>query len=169
MLTQLQNDFREVMAGVATPVSVVTAFHEGAPHGTTVSAFTSLSMTPPMVLVSLDKTSRLLGLVRRSGRFGVNILGAAQAETARSFAKKLEMGEKFAGITWEHDTGLPRIAGVPGWLACSVTQEVEGGDHIVLFGEVLSAAPATAAPLTYHSRTFGTHSLLDDRLCGQSA
>ncbi|MEV6901589.1 flavin reductase family protein [Amycolatopsis sp. NPDC051372] len=160
MLTQLQNDFRDVMAGVATPVSVVTAFHEGSPHGTTVSAFTSLSMDPPMVLVSLDKTSRLLGLVRKSRRFGVNVLGAAQAETARSFAKKLEMGEKFAGVDWQHDNELPRLAGVPGWLACTVSQEVEGGDHIVLFGQVVSASTVTAAPLTYHSRTFGTHSLL---------
>ena len=52
---ELQAHFREVMAGVATPVSVVTAISDGRPHGTTVSAFASLSMDPPMVLVALDR------------------------------------------------------------------------------------------------------------------
>ncbi|MFI5612615.1 flavin reductase family protein [Amycolatopsis sp. NPDC051903] len=159
MTTRLQDEFRQVMASVATPVSVVTALCDGAPHGATVSAFTSLSMDPPMVLVSLDKTSRLLGLIRRSGRFGVNVLGADQAGTAVTFAKKL--AEKFSEVHWEADNELPRLADVPGWLACSVTQEVEGGDHIVLFGRVEAASTATAAPLTYHLRTFGTHSLLE--------
>ena len=51
----LRERFREVMAGVATPVSVVTGMAGGLPHGTTVSAFASLSMDPPMVLVSLDR------------------------------------------------------------------------------------------------------------------
>ena len=57
---ELQARFREVMAGVPTPVSVITSMGDGLPHGTTVSAFASLSMTPPMVLVSLDRDEQLL-------------------------------------------------------------------------------------------------------------
>ena len=74
----LTEHFREVMAGVATPVTVVTAMSDGPPHGTTVSAFASLSMNPPMVLVSLDRGSELLSLIQESRRFGVNVLGTPE-------------------------------------------------------------------------------------------
>jgi flavin reductase (DIM6/NTAB) family NADH-FMN oxidoreductase RutF len=74
----LTEHFREVMAGVATPVTVVTAMSDGLPHGTTVSAFASLSMNPPMVLVSLDRGSELLSLIQESRRFGVSVLGTPE-------------------------------------------------------------------------------------------
>lgn len=80
--------FREVMSGVATPVSVVTAMDDGRPHGTTVSAFSSLSMQPPMVLVALDRRSELLGLITSSLRFGINVLGGGQSALALAFARK---------------------------------------------------------------------------------
>lgn len=80
--------FRHVMAGVCTPVSVVTALDGDRPHGTTVSAFASLSMEPPMVLVALDRKSDLLALVRGSGLFGVNVLGSEQSALATRFARK---------------------------------------------------------------------------------
>lgn len=82
-MSELPDRFRKVMASVVTPVSVVTAMSggegDGLPHRTTVSAFASLSMNPPMVLVSLDRASDLLALVRQTGRFGVNVLGAHAA------------------------------------------------------------------------------------------
>ena len=156
----LAEQFREVMAGVATPVSVVTAVSaDGVPHGTTVSAFASLSMDPPMVLVSLDRGSDLLALVRDTGRFGVNVLGSTQSALALSFARK--GADKFASVDWVPDQGLPRLPGAPGWLACEVASLVEGGDHVVALGTVLAADTADGAPLTYHSRVFGTHAALE--------
>src|SRR5438105_11403406 len=86
--TPLQDAFREVMASVCTPVSVVTAMADHLPHGTTVSAFASLSLDPPMVLVALDRGSDLLALVRRTGRFGLNVLSGAQSHLALRFARK---------------------------------------------------------------------------------
>ncbi|WP_246629828.1 flavin reductase family protein [Modestobacter lapidis] len=156
----LQTRFREVMAGVATPVSVVTAMGDGLPHGTTVSAFASLSMEPPMVLVSLDRGSDLLALVRDTHRFGVNVLGADQSELALAFARKGGTG-KFNGVRWEVDSDLPRLPGAPGWLACEVAQLVEGGDHVVALGTVVAADTVHGQPLTYHGRLFGTHAALD--------
>lgn len=147
--------FREVMAGVATPVSVVTALEDGAPHGTTVSAFASLSMAPPMVLVALDRQSDLLALVRRTGRFGVNVLGSAQSALAMSFARK--GSGKFNGVRWVADHGVPRLTGVPGWLVCDVAELVDGGDHVIVLGTVRAAETADDLPLTYHRRSFGTH------------
>ena len=152
----LTTAFREVMAGVATPVSVITAMDGGLPYGTTVSAFASLSMDPPMVLVSLDRGSDLLALVRATGRFGVNVLGADQAPLALVFARKGGTA-KFSGVLWEVHHDLPRLPGSPGWLACDVAQLVDGGDHVVALGTVVAADTADGRPLTYHGRLFGTH------------
>ena len=145
---------RDVMAGVATPVSVITAMDGERPHGTTVSAFMSLSMSPPMVLIALDEKSDLLGLIRRSGRFGVNILSAAHADIALRFAKKGL--DKFSDTPWTSDHDVPRIADA-GWLACATTTIVPGGDHAVIMGLVIAGEPLVGQPLTYYARGFGTH------------
>jgi flavin reductase (DIM6/NTAB) family NADH-FMN oxidoreductase RutF len=147
------------MAGVCTPVSVVTAMAGDRPHGTTVSAFASLSMTPPMVLVSLDRGSQLLTLVRATRRFGLNILGSSQSSLALAFARKGDT--KFDGVAWSAEKAVPRLQGAPGWLACEVTDLVEGGDHIVVLATVVAAERRTGPPLTYHARVFGTHSVLE--------
>jgi flavin reductase (DIM6/NTAB) family NADH-FMN oxidoreductase RutF len=155
VLDEVQVSFREAMASVCTPVSVVTAIAGDRPHGTTVSAFASLSLSPPMVLVSLDRGSDLLALVRETGAFGVNVLAADQTRLALTFAGKGE--QKFRGVGWSSHAGVPRIDGVSGWLACRVAQLVEGGDHIVVLGDVLTADTTPGQPLTYHARAFGTH------------
>jgi flavin reductase (DIM6/NTAB) family NADH-FMN oxidoreductase RutF len=154
-LEQVRTSFREVMASVCTPVSVVTAMAADRPHGTTVSAFASLSMTPPMVLVSLDRGSDLLALVRETGRFGINVLAADQTRLALAFAGKGK--HKFQGVEWSGHADVPRIEGASGWLACRVAQLVEGGDHIVVLGDVIAADTLPGPPLTYHARAFGTH------------
>ncbi|HZZ54631.1 MAG TPA: flavin reductase family protein [Trebonia sp.] len=147
--------FRRAMASVCTPVSVVTAMAGDRPHGTTVSAFASLSLNPPMILVSLDKSSELLRHVRRTLIFGLNVLHTDQAALAAGFARKGD--DKFNGISWMLERGVPRLDGCAAWLACSVERMVTGGDHTVVFGHVVSAAHAPASPLTYYQRRFGTH------------
>ena len=154
--------FRDVMSRVCTPVSVITALDGTRPHGTTVSAFSSLSMDPPMVLVSLDRGSDLLAIVRDNGRFGVNVLAHHQSDLALQFARKGP--DKFTDVNWEIAAEVPRLQGVSGWLSCSVSTLVEGGDHIVVLGEVTDTHSQIAAPLTYHDRAFGTHSTLEAAL-----
>ncbi|MGE5289100.1 MAG: flavin reductase family protein [Micromonosporaceae bacterium] len=151
----LPERFREVMAAVCTPVSVITAMDGLRPHGTTVSAFASLSMTPPMVLICLDRRSGLLTLVRAERRFGVNILGDMQAGLALRFARKGP--DKFAGVSWSLRHDLPRLTGAAGWLACDLAGLVSGGDHLIILGHVVDAESVPTLPLTYHSRAFGTH------------
>jgi flavin reductase (DIM6/NTAB) family NADH-FMN oxidoreductase RutF len=155
----LQTRFRRVMGGVPTPVSVVTTLVEDQPHGTTVSAFTSLSMAPPMVLVALDATSDLLAQIQRSRRFGINVLGAGQADLALAFAKKGGT-YNFQGIPGNRSHELPRLASTPGWLACEVADLVPGGDHVLVLGNVLAADEVDGHPLTYYRRMFGTHAVL---------
>jgi flavin reductase (DIM6/NTAB) family NADH-FMN oxidoreductase RutF len=149
--------FRDAMAEVCSPVTVVTTLHEGEPHGTTVSAFASLSLDPPMVTVALDHGSDLLAKVRRTGRLGVNVLGSGQDDLAVAFARKGV--DKFAGVGWSVDHGLPRLDRSVVWLECDVTDVAAGGDHVVILagGRPVSVAPA--APLTYHRRGFGTHAV----------
>jgi flavin reductase (DIM6/NTAB) family NADH-FMN oxidoreductase RutF len=159
--TPLQERFREVMAGVATPVTVMTALERETPHGTTVGAFASLSMEPPMVVACLDRQSDLLARVRRTRRFGVNVLGSSHSELAARFAKK--GGARFLGVDWEVDSEVPRLVGASGWLACDVAALVDGGDHVIVIGAVLAVDKAHVEPLTYHMRSFGTHAPLAGR------
>jgi flavin reductase (DIM6/NTAB) family NADH-FMN oxidoreductase RutF len=154
----LQGAFRSVMAAVCTPVAVVTGIESGVPHGTTVSAFASLSMDPPMVLVALDNGSELLRLVRSTRRFGLNVLATGQSELALTFARKGP--GKFAGVPWDVEGDVPRLPDGSGFLACEVTDLVAGGDHMIVLGTVRVADTIGGAPLTYHGRTFGTHTTL---------
>ncbi|MFI1995352.1 flavin reductase family protein [Actinoplanes sp. NPDC020271] len=151
-----EQEFRDLMAGVCAPVTVVTTIQDDNPYGATVSAFASLSLRPAMVSIALDRQSSVLARITASGRFGVNVLGHAQSELALGFARRAQ--DRFAGVAWQLDQGLPRLLGAPGWLACDVQQSVEGGDHILLLGAVTHADTRHAAPLVYGHRRFGTHS-----------
>ncbi len=84
------------MGNVASPVAVVTAIDDGTPHGTTVSAFSSLSMEPATMLVSLNNTSALLPRLVIGKIFGVNVLASHQDQIALRFAQKRD--NKFGDI-----------------------------------------------------------------------
>ncbi len=146
--------FREALASVCTPVSVVTSHHEGHAHGTTVSAFCSLSLEPPMVLVSLDRKSDLLAIVTESRVFGINVLSNQQQGLAVNFARKGP--DKFEGVAWELDRGVPRISGAATWLVCKLQQLHDGGDHLIAIGLVEHAESGPGNPLLYRYREFGT-------------
>lgn len=147
--------FRQAMATVCTPVTVVTGMDGDRPHGSTVSAFSSLSMDPTMVTVALDRGSALLALVRRTRRFGVNVLGTDQSDLALRFARKGT--DKFVGVEWRATDGLPRLTGTQTWLSCDVTELVDGGDHVIALGLVTELDTVPKPPLTYCARLFGTH------------
>lgn len=154
-LDLLQQAFRDAMRNVAAPVSVVTTWHDDRPHGSTVSAFASLSMSPPMLLLSLDVTSSLLAHVGLGSRLGVNVLAAHQDQIALRFAQ--HRPDKFDGVAWRLREGAPALDDHHAWVALTVAQLVEAGDHVVVLGEVAAAEAGERAPLTYWQRTFGTH------------
>ena len=129
--------FCELFSGVPSAVSVVTSRNgDVGPHGTTVSAFCSLSLSPPLVLVALDRSSDLLALLEQHHRFGINVLAVGQEEIGTQCAKKGP--DKLAGVAWRYDDGLPRIDGSAAWLACEVMDLLEGGDHVMVVGLVSS-------------------------------
>jgi len=146
--------FRETMSRVPAPVTIVTTTGRDGPHGTTVSAFCSLSLEPPLVLVSLDRDSDLLRMVRQSRRYGINVLSHDQEELATRFARK--GADKFAEVPWTLDTDLPRLEGTASWIACRLHDLVDGGDHMIAVGFVEHAEASPAHPLLYRQREFGT-------------
>lgn len=151
----LQKSFRSAMGNVAAAVSVVTTIHDGGPHGSTVSAFASLSMDPPMLLVSLDNSSNLLTKLAVGSRVGVNVLAAHQDQVALRFAGKGD--DKFLDVPWELEDGAPALRDRHAWVALTVAQLVVAGDHTLVLGAVEAADARDSAPLTYWQRTFGTH------------
>ena len=146
--------FRDTLARVPTPVTVVTSHVDRRPHGTTVSAFSSLSLDPPMIVISLDQNSDLLKIIQETGRFGVNVLASGQQSLATTFARKGP--DKFAGVAWYMDHGAPRLAGKGQWLGCRTDQLVAAGDHVIIIGLVGHADTHSFEPQLYRQRAFGT-------------
>lgn len=152
--------FRDLMAGVCAPVAVVTVGDDGV-HGATVSSLASLSLNPALLSIALDRNSSLLARILAVGRFGVNVLSAAQDDLAMVFARKGV--DRFGQVHWSMSEGIPRLDGAAGWAACDLHRIVEAGDHTLLIGRVLTAASMMTPPLVYAHRTFGTHSRFQER------
>lgn len=153
---RLANTFRDGMAHLCAPVTIITTMDDDRPHGTTVSAVMSLSMDPPLIAIALAHTSESLEIIRRTNRFGVNILSASQHPVAMQFAGKGR--DRFLDVPWTDADGMPRISGAAIWINCAATSFVDGGDHLIVVGAVQDVEHDTAlAPLTYHGRRFGTH------------
>ena len=130
--------FRQVAGSFASGVTVITTGSEGNFHGMTASAFTSLSLEPTLVLVCFDKRAETLEALQAAGRFNVNILAADQEHLSRTFASKdSPAAHGFNGIDYEiGELGLPVLVGSLAYFECLVKEEVDGGDHMIIIGEV---------------------------------
>lgn len=147
--------FKDAMSQLAAAVTIVTTGTADTPHGTTVSAFMSLSLTPPMVLVSLDRRSSLLAQLAPGTPLGVNVLSTEQGELARRFADKRV--DRFAGVDWQWSDGAPRLRGNNTWVAGVVSRLIPAGDHVLVIVDVANAEVNSNMPLLYWQREFGTH------------
>lgn len=152
-MNELELTFREAMARVPAPVTVVTTEVDGRPSGTTVSAFASLSIHPPMVVFALDNRGSMVSRLRTSGRAGVNVLAGDQGDVAIRFANH-RAPDRFAELIWHEDHGLPHIAGAVAWLQCEDLQFLPGGDHTIVLGTVVAAQTDGDSSLSYHLREF---------------
>jgi flavin reductase (DIM6/NTAB) family NADH-FMN oxidoreductase RutF len=152
------SSFKTLMSRVPAPVTVVSTRVGETPAGATVSSFASLSLDPPLISIALIEGSTLLGHIRESRRFAVNVLAHDQAEMALAFAGAPET--RFTGSSWTWRDGLPRLHGVASFVVCDLWLETPAGDHAMLFGLVRDCDTTDAAPLVYTARRFGTHSRL---------
>jgi 3-hydroxy-9,10-secoandrosta-1,3,5(10)-triene-9,17-dione monooxygenase reductase component len=142
-------EFRNVMGRFAAGVTVVTtAGSDQAPYGLTATAFTSVSLDPPLVLVCIDKKSETYPHFAASGTFAVNFLARDQEEISRRFA--VSGGDKFAGTSWlRGQLGVPLLAGTIGNVECRVLHSYDGGDHTIYVGQVEFGAVDDGEPLIY--------------------
>jgi flavin reductase (DIM6/NTAB) family NADH-FMN oxidoreductase RutF len=147
---------RACLGRFATGVAVVTFDGPEGRHGITVNSFTSVSLDPPLVLVSVAKRARSHDLLR--GRaFTVNVLGAEQELLARRFAGGAECEP-----VWAEGEHAPRLAGVLAHLECTPWRAYDGGDHTLFLGEVQGFDFRDGDALGYHASRFTT--VADDQL-----
>ena len=146
--------FRDVMAGLAMPVTVVTTVDgAGRWHGATLGSVVSLSLEPPLVMFALGRGTSVHRPVCESERFAISILTAGQRAVAERFAG--DSGGRFDGDVGFLD-GLPVVDGAAGWLVCRRRELVIAGDHTVVIGRIDRAlrGEGAAGPLVYHERRY---------------
>lgn len=149
------DEFRRVLGHFATGVTVIsTTGEDGRPTGLTASAFTSVSLDPPLVLVCVDHESQSYPALLERGRFAVSVLTTAQEDLSRRFATTRL--DKFDGVPHRSGTlGLPILDGALAHLECvTVATHVEG-DHTILVGRVEHARSDSGEPLLYYRGRYG--------------
>ncbi len=144
-------DFRDTVGCFATGITIITTIEaDGTPIGLTANSFTSLSLDPPMVLFCLDQNVASFDAFQAGGHFAVNILSSAQQDLSSRFAKSGP--DKWDGVTFDTwDTGSPILPGCLASMECTVSSISEGGDHVIVIGEVVRMARAhgDVMPLLY--------------------
>ena len=142
-------EFRTALRSFATGVTVVTTRdREGRPSGLTASAFTSVSLDPPLILVCVDHAATAHPDFRERGWFAVNVLRREQEALSRRFA--VTGGDKFHGVPChEGRTGLPLLDGALATLECRIVEAHEAGDHTIFIGQVETVSVAGGRPLVY--------------------
>ena len=147
--------FKEVLSRFASGVTVVTTMNAGSPHGLTVSAFTSVSVSPPRVLICLGNETDSKPLVESSGCFAVHVLGRDHVTFGQRFAKLIPgIDDPFAGLPYRLEkTGSPILSCCIAWLDCRVEATLGAGDHTIFVGAVEAAGPPDEGdPILYYRR-----------------
>lgn len=144
---------RNALGHFATGVTVITyQTEDGTRHGMTVNAFTAVSLEPPLILVSLRRESRATDHLSKNP-FVVNILAATQHSVAMSFAGRKQPGLE---VGWKQSAnGLaPRLTGTSAWFECTPWSEYDGGDHVLVLGEVQALDLTGEDPLLFFGGRF---------------
>jgi flavin reductase (DIM6/NTAB) family NADH-FMN oxidoreductase RutF len=148
---------RAAMRAWTSGVTVVTAAYRGEQHGMTVNSFTSVSLEPPLIIISLQDTARTRDLVYHAQAFGVTILSAAQEEISERFAgRSADSEQRMAGLETETlVTGAPFLKGGLAYFDCRVRQSVDVGPNTMFIAEVVAArGNGEGSPLLYHNRKY---------------
>lgn len=150
--------FRDVMSRFASGVTVVTTMCDGVPHGLTVSAFSSVSLSPPRVLICLGNDTDSKPLIDRSRSFAVHILGRDHVELGPRFAKLIPgVEDPFVGMSYRAEvTGSPILESCIAWLDCRVESTFPTGDHTIYIGDVQATGRPDdeSDPVLYYRRAW---------------
>lgn len=155
--------FRDAAGQFASGVTVVTALDRelNAVRGMTANSFVSVSLDPPLVLVSLGNHARMLAFVRETGAFGVSVLSAQQQGFAQLFAGQARPSAPRCFTTLG---GLPVVDGALAALACHLHGLVEAGDHTLVLGEVRELTRTDGDPLLFYGGHYRAVRKIDEEL-----
>lgn len=147
---------RDAFGTFMTGVTVVTTLDEaGAPIGFTANSFSSVSLDPPLLLVSIAKTSGNYARFLATKGFAINILAEGQKDVSNTFAKPVE--DRFATVSWQLGPhGAPVLGGVSAWFDCRMHQVVDAGDHAILIGRVEAFEASGQSGLGYYRGSYFT-------------
>ncbi len=150
------DEFRAALSRFPSGVTVVTTKDaDGIFHGITVSAFCSLSLEPPLVLICIEKSAGSHDALAESKAFVVNILSSTQSALSEQFASLLP--NKFNGVPFRAGFNeMPVLEGVVASLECSLRQISDGGDHTIFIGLVENASINEGFPLVYSRSSYWT-------------
>lgn len=149
-------EFRRCCGQFATGVAVACVMgQDGAPHGLTVNSFTSVSLDPPLILISVGHDSTILGLFHAQRRFGLSFLRAEQRDLSNRFAMRGQ--DRFQGVDWHRgSSGAPLLDASLADIECEIEQAVTAGDHDVLIARASSAAVHGGIPLLYFNSAYAS-------------
>ena len=141
--------FRDIMGTFTTGVTIVTTMDNETPYGITANSFTSVSLSPPLVMFCLGKSSTNFEAFMASDCFAVNILSAQQDALSTRFATF--DGDRFDGLNWTTlDTGAPILENVIAAIDCRLEAKHDAGDHVIMLGLVVRAeVKNNEPPLVY--------------------
>jgi len=142
---------RRAVGAFATGVTVVTVSEGTVLHGMTANSFTSVSLSPPLVLVSVDKKARMHAVLPRVGRFGMSVLASDQGDVAMHFAGRPGLDGCFAFASL---SGTPVIDHALAQLACSLVASQDAGDHTLYIGKVDDTMRRDGRPLVFFAGRF---------------
>jgi len=147
-----KNAFKEALRGWASGVTVVTSRAGAKIHGMTVSAFSSVSADPPLVLVCANRSSTTHGIIEEGGIFAVNILAEHQQEVSNLFSSSEYEDSRLDRVRWsEGKTGAPLIEEALACIECEVASAHHEGSHTIYIGRVEAVHTTNAAPLLYYN------------------
>ncbi len=153
-------EFKNLLGRWTTGVTIVTTRSGEKVHGMTVSAFSEVSLDPPLVLVCCDESSNTQLLMAEGGIFAVNILARGQEALSNRFASKEDEWRRFDGLSWDTEaTGAPILSDTVAALDCRVVATHDVGDHVLYVGEVEAwRVDEAREPLLYQSGSYGRFS-----------
>ncbi|WEX73791.1 flavin reductase family protein [Sinorhizobium numidicum] len=146
------------MRNVAGGVSVVTAGYGADRTGATVTSATALSVDPPAMIVSINRTSSTWPVIQQHGHFCVNYLTAEQRAIAERFAGLggLKGVERYQGAEWlARHSGASILVGALAAIDCEVEDIIERHSHAIIIGRVADIQTGSGEPLVYHNGQYG--------------
>lgn len=143
--------FKDALKLWASGVTVVTTLgRDQQPRGMTATAFSSVSVEPPQILVCLNQATDTGAALLESRHFAVNILNSGQQEVSNQFAGGTTQEQRFASVAWQiGENGAPSFSESLAVLECRVVQQVQAGSHWVIIGEVDNVVCREGDPLLY--------------------